>query len=128
VTTVGWQTDEFPAFFSPESGVPCPARADNAEVIASAYWAARKLHLPQGMLVAVPNYDPAGANVERAIQSALAEAEEMNIRGQEVTPFILKRVAEKTGGDSLRSNMALVRQNAEVGAKIASCIANSAAG
>lgn len=123
VPTFGWQTDEFPAFFSPSSGVPSPARVDSAEVVARAYWAARQLGLPQGMLVGVPNNDPAGENVENAIHAALVEAEKLNIRGRDVTPYILKTVAEKTGGDSLRSNMALVRQNAKVGAKIAIAIA-----
>jgi sugar/nucleoside kinase (ribokinase family) len=125
VPALGWQTDEFPAFFSPKSGVACPARVDHAEDVASTYWAARALDLPQGMLVAVPNHDPAGANVENAIQVALQEAEEQDIHGQAVTPFILKTVAEKTQGDSLRSNMALVKQNAEVGANIAIAIASS---
>ena len=124
VPTFGWQTDEFPAFFSPSSGISCPARADTAEMIAHAYWAARRLQLPQGMLVGVPNNDSAGANVEKAIQAALAEAEKLNIRGRDVTPYILKTVAKKTGGDSLRSNMSLVRQNARVGAKIATAISN----
>lgn len=123
VPTLGWQTNEFPAFFSPSSGVKSPVRVDDAETVASIYIAARSLGLPQGMLVAVPNYDPAGENVERAIQAALVEAKEKNIAGQDVTPFILKAVAAKTGGDSLRSNMALVRQNAEVGADIAIAIA-----
>ena len=123
VPTMGWQTDEFPAFFSPHSGVPCPARVDSAEVVA--FWASRALELPQGMLVAVPNHDPAGANVENAIQSALTEANELHLSGQAVTPYILKAVAQKTGGDSLRSNMALVKQNAEVGALIAIAISGS---
>jgi hypothetical protein len=98
---------------------------DTAEQVASAYWAARALSLTQGMLVAVPNDDPAGAMVERAIQEALIEAEKQNIHGQAVTPFILKMVAEKTQGESLRSNMALVQQNAEVGADIAIAIESS---
>ena len=71
------------------------------------------------MLVAVPNDDPAGANVEKAIQEVLVEADGLGIKGQDVTPFILKNVAEKTQGDSLRSNMALVEENAKVGAEIA---------
>jgi pseudouridine-5'-phosphate glycosidase len=125
VPTVGWQTDEFPAFFSPHSGVPCPARVDTADDVAAAYWAARALGLPSGMLVAVPNMDPAGANVERAIQAALHEAQERGIRGQDVTPFVLKAVAAETEGDSLRSNMALVRRNARVGADIAIAISKS---
>jgi pseudouridylate synthase len=76
------------------------------------------------MVVAVPNDDPAGANVEKAIQEALAEAEALGIQGQAVTPFILKTVATKTKGDSLRSNMALVEENAIVGAEIAIAIAS----
>jgi pseudouridine-5'-phosphate glycosidase len=125
VPAIGWQTDEFPAFFSPSSGIPCPSRADTAEVIADAYWAARKLNMVQGMLVAVPNNDPAGAYVETAIQAALAEAEELNISGRDVTPYVLKQTAAKTEGDSLRSNMALVRQNAKIGADIAIAISRA---
>ena len=125
VPTYGWQTDEFPAFFSPASGIATPARADTSQEIADAYWFARLLQLPQGMLVGVPNNDPAGSNVEAAIQAALKEADELNIRGRDVTPYILKEVAEKTGGDSLKSNMALVRRNAEVGAEIAIAISEA---
>ncbi|VEU42515.1 unnamed protein product [Pseudo-nitzschia multistriata] len=123
VPALGWQTDEFPAFFSPASGIPCPARADAPEEVAHAYWAARRLELPQGMLVGVPNHDPAGESVERAIKGALESAETLGVRGRDVTPFVLKTVADTTGGDSLRSNMALVRQNARVGAEIATAIA-----
>lgn len=122
VPTIAYQTDEFPAFFSPHSGVPAPARMDTPDQVASAYWAARDLNLAHGMMVAVPNQDPAGANVEEAIQAALAEADEQGIHGQAVTPFLLKRIAEITGGESLRSNMALVQRNAEVGADIAIAI------
>jgi len=122
VPTVAYQTDEFPAFFSPHSGISTPARVDSAEEVASAYWAARDLGLTHGMMCAVPNHDPAGAHVEDAIQFALAEADAKGIAGQAVTPFLLKRIAEITGGDSLRSNMALVQRNAEVGADIAVAI------
>ena len=131
VPTVAYQTHEFPAFFSPTSNVAAPARVDSAEQVAAAYWAARDLFalprsspVPQhGMLVAVPNQDPAGEQVEAAIQAALAEAEERSIQGPAVTPFILKRVAEQTAGESLKSNMALVQRNAQVGAEIAIALA-----
>lgn len=124
VPVVAYQTDEFPAFFSPHSGVAAPARVDSADEIAEAYFISRNdLGWSNGMLVAVPNQDPAAAQVEDAIQAALVEAEEQNIAGSAVTPFLLKRVAEKTCGDSLRSNMALVEQNAVVGAEIAIAIA-----
>jgi len=123
VPTVAYGADEFPAFFSPTSGIKAPVRMDDSTTIAKAYWASRELNLSHGMLVAVPNNDPAGENVERAIHKALAKAEAQGILGRDITPFILSEVASETGGDSLRSNMALVRQNAKVGADIASAIA-----
>eukprot|EP00571_Detonula_confervacea_P003575 CAMPEP_0172313262 /NCGR_PEP_ID=MMETSP1058-20130122/19849_1 /TAXON_ID=83371 /ORGANISM="Detonula confervacea, Strain CCMP 353" /LENGTH=666 /DNA_ID=CAMNT_0013026885 /DNA_START=141 /DNA_END=2137 /DNA_ORIENTATION=+ len=118
-----WKSDEFPAFFSPISGVKSPTKFDNAMDVASAFLTSSKeLGMPCGMLVAVPNHDPAGQNVEIAIQEALQEAEASGIQGRDVTPFILRTVAEKTDGDSLRSNMSLVKRNAEVGADIANSI------
>jgi len=123
VPAVALGTDEFPAFFSPTSGVASPLRVDSAQEVAEAYLAGLDLDMPNGMLVAVPNDDPAGEAVEGAIQQALAEAANTGIEGRAVTPFILKLVAEMTGGDSLRSNMALVRNNARVGADIAVAIA-----
>jgi len=124
VPTLGWRTNEFPAFFSPFSGVQCPSRVESAEDVANIYWSARSLNMSQGMLVAVPNDDPVGADVERVIQEALKEAKQRNISGQEVTPFILNYVAEQTGGESLRSNAALVKQNVNIGADIALAIAS----
>ena len=114
-----WQSDEFPAFFSPSSGVKAPSRFDDAMSVASAYISGRELGMDSGMLVAVPNRDPAGENVEKAIKEALSEAEAAGIEGRDITPFILRSVNEKTGGDSLRSNVALVKNNAKVGADIA---------
>ena len=126
VPTAAFGADEFPAFFSPSSGVRTPARVDSAEEVASAYLASLKLGLPNGMLVAVPNNDPAGEAVEAAIQETIEEANEMGISGRDVTPYILKKVAEKTKGDSLKSNTALVKGNAAIGADIAVAIANAA--
>mmetsp|Transcript_739 Transcript_739/g.1517 ORF Transcript_739/g.1517 Transcript_739/m.1517 type:complete len:700 (-) Transcript_739:18-2117(-) len=123
VPTGVWQSTEFPAFFSPVSGAIAPATFDNAMDVARAYLAGQELGMENGMLVAVPNHDPAGASVEIAIQQALEEAAASGIEGRNVTPFILKTVAMKTEGDSLRSNMSLVKQNAKVGAEIASAIA-----
>jgi pseudouridine-5'-phosphate glycosidase len=124
VPTFSWQSDDFPAFFSPTSGVRSPARVENAHRVAAAYRISQQLQLDKGILVAVPNQDPAnGEVVEAAIQQALQESNKLRIRGKDVTPFILKRVAEMTGGASLKSNMALVRQNALVGAAIAKAVA-----
>jgi pseudouridine-5'-phosphate glycosidase/sugar/nucleoside kinase (ribokinase family) len=123
VPIIAYQTDEIPAFFSPHSGVAAPARMDDVDTIAEAYWAANELGLSHGMMVAVPNHDPAGSTIEDAIQSALQNAAEQNVTGQAVTPFVLKAVAAKTSGESLKSNMELVEHNAEVGADIAIAIA-----
>ena len=103
VLTVSYGTDEFPAFFSPHSGVASTARMDDPTTVASAYWSARELGLSHGMLIAIPNDDPAGENVERAIQQALMDAEDQHIHGQALTPFILKEVAHQTAGDSLET-------------------------
>ncbi len=124
VPTASYQTNEFPAFFSPSSGVTSPIRVDSPGDVANAYFASLDLGLDNGMLVAVPNHDPAGANVEDAIKETLEEADRLGIQGRDVTPFVLQKVSERTDGDSLRSNTALVKRNADVGADIAIAIAN----
>ena len=123
VPAVTYQSDDFPAFFSPNSGCKTPWRVDDALDIARSYWTARELKLQHGMLVAVPNHDPAGEKVEQAIQEALEEADRKGIQGHEVTPFLLQTIAQQTGGDSLKSNIRLVENNASVGADIAIAVA-----
>ncbi|KAG7345794.1 indigoidine synthase A like protein [Nitzschia inconspicua] len=125
VPTMSWQTNDFPAFFSPTSGVKSPARVDTPQQVAHAFSISQQLlRLSTGMLVAIPNPDPAnGRIVEDAIQQAVQEADTQNIHGNDVTPYILRRVAETTQGISLKSNMALVRHNAAIGAAIAKAIA-----
>jgi pseudouridine-5'-phosphate glycosidase len=99
VPTVTYQSDEFPAFFSPSSGVKAPARVDSVQEIARAYRASLDLGLNCGLLVAVPNQDPAGERTEHAIQEAIADAAQLGIQGRDVTPYILQAVASKTGQD-----------------------------
>ena len=122
VPVVGYQTDEFPAFYSRSSGLPVSMRADSpVEVaeIARAHWG---LGLNSAILVTVPppkeSALPAG-DAQQAIEQALLEAEQKNLRGQEVTPFLLARVSELTGQSSLRANLALLLNNAGVAAEIA---------
>jgi pseudouridine-5'-phosphate glycosidase len=119
---VGYQTDEFPAFYSIHSGLKTSARADTAEQaarIAQAHWG---FGLSSAVLVAAPppveSAVPVEA-VEAEIQAALDEAVEKNIRGQAVTPFLLQRVNELSGGASLKANLALLRNNGRVAAGIA---------
>ena len=122
VPVVGYQTDDFPAFYSRESGLKVTQRADSPEEvaeIAAAHWA---LGLESAVLVVVP--PPASAalpreKVEAAVAQALQEAEARGIRGQASTPFLLERVSALTGRASMGANLALLKNNAAVAAQIA---------
>jgi pseudouridine-5'-phosphate glycosidase len=119
---VGYQTDEFPAFYSRESGLPVSARLDTPqEVVAFA-----KAHWELGMESAVLVCQPPPAvtalprqSVEEAIQKARQEARVKNVHGQAVTPFLLQRLSELTGGATLRANLDLLLNNARLAAQIA---------
>ena len=122
VPVVGYGTDEFPAFYSRESGLGLEARADSpAEVaaIAREHWG---LGLPSGLLVCVPCPKEAArprAEMEAAIAVALGEAEAQGVHGKAVTPFLLARISELTHGQSKAANLALLENNARVAAQIA---------
>ena len=122
VTVGTWRSTDFPAFFSPVSGITSPATFDTAYDVASAYVVGKELGLSNGILVAVPNHDPAGTEVEIAIRESIAKAYDAGITGRDITPYVLRSVAEKTSGDSLRSNISLVKRNATIGADIANSI------
>jgi pseudouridine-5'-phosphate glycosidase len=122
VTVIGYQTNNFPAFYSISSGIQVSVRVDSADEVATIAHTHWDLELNGSILVAVP--PPADAAVdpsiiETAICTALDEAHKMNIHGQAVTPFLLSRVSELTGGVSLNANLALLRNNARVAADIA---------
>ncbi|MDJ1157368.1 pseudouridine-5'-phosphate glycosidase [Chelatococcus sp. SYSU_G07232] len=119
-------TDAFPAFYSRDSGLAAPARLDTAGEIAALLAAQRRLGLEAGALVANPI--PAAAEIpapeiEPVITAALAEAAARGIAGKDVTPFLLARVAVATEGRSLKANIALVENNARLGAEIAAAYA-----
>jgi pseudouridylate synthase len=122
VPVVGYQTDEFPAFYSTSSGLPVSVRADSTEQaaqIARAHWG---LGLKSAVLVTVPPPPEAalpGEAVEGSIEKALQEAQTLGIRGQAVSPYLLKRVSELTEGHSLQANLALLINNARIAAQIA---------
>jgi pseudouridine-5'-phosphate glycosidase len=122
VPVVGYGTHEFPAFYSTSSGLPVSARADTpgeVAVIARAHW---DLGMPGAVLVVQPPPQevslPPGA-VNGAIEQALREASERELRGQGVTPFLLERVAQLTNGNSLKANLGLLLNNARLAAQIA---------
>lgn len=126
VTVVGYQTDTFPAFYSRSSGLPVDVRCDSAAEIAAIWRAKRELGLPGGLLVTnpIPAADeiPAAA-IEPAILQAVDEAIMGELRSAEVTPFLLSRLAELTGEESIRANVALLLNNARLAAEIAVALA-----
>ncbi len=124
-----WATDEFPAFYSRSSGVPAPLRIDSAEEAARMLRAQRALGLAQGILVAMPvpaEQEIPREEIEGWIAKALADAEGRGIRGKAVTPFLLSKIAELSGGASLESNVALFHNNVRHGCQVAAALSRSA--
>ena len=126
VPVVGYGTDRFPAFWSRDSGLSAPLRLDAPSEVAALVAAQRRLGLGGGVLVANPV--PAGAEIPAGeiagfIDTAVAEASRQGIGGKGVTPFILSRMLELTGGRSLRTNVALILNNARLAAEIAVAMA-----
>ena len=122
VPVYGWQTDEFPAFYTRRTGLPVPLRADSPEDLGKALAAQWAAGLSQGALVAnpIPEADELEHGyIEEVIQRAVAEAEAQGVAGRDLTPFLLGRIVELTDGRSLEANIALVKNNARVAAMIA---------
>ena len=122
VPVIGYRTDRFPAFWSRDSGLSVDARADEPAEIARIMAAKWDMGLSGGLVVANPipeAYALPLSMIERAIASALDEARTRGIDGKAVTPFLLERINAFTGGESLRSNVELVLNNARLAAEIA---------
>ncbi len=122
VTVIGWQSDEFPAFYSRSSGLPVDVRCDSAAEVVAIWQAKQRLQLPGGLLVAapVPAQDEIPASeIEPLIAQAVAEAEQQGLRSAAVTPYLLARLVELSGERSLHTNLALLKQNAQIAAQIA---------
>jgi pseudouridine-5'-phosphate glycosidase len=122
VPVLGLQTNEFPAFYRRSSGLPVDWRYDSVEELAAAVRLHFSLGLGTGVLVAnpVPTADEMDAELyDRALNIALSEAQARGIRGRAVTPFLLDRMRAITGGESVRTNVALLRHNAQVAAALA---------
>lgn len=125
VPVVTYGQDEFPAFWSASSSLPSPLRADSADEIARAFETRKALNIEGGMLVAnpVPQADEIPADIMAPfIAQAISEADAQGISAKEVTPFLLQRIFELTDGKSLTCNIALVRNNARLAAKIATSL------
>lgn len=122
VPVIAFGQDDFPAFWSASSGIKAPLRMDSAETIAAAHRMRARLGLPGGQLIANPI--PASAEISRAelvpvIAQAMEDAAALGIAGKAVTPFLLQRIFDLTGGASLEANIALVLNNARLGAAVA---------
>ena len=122
VPVIGYGTEELPAFYTRQSGFGVDYRVDSPEELAAMFRAQRDLDYKGGMLVTNPipeQYSMDKAVIDAAIDRALKEAEAAGVKGKEVTPFLLAKVVELTGGDSLESNIQLVLNNARLAARTA---------
>ena len=125
ITVVGYQCEELPAFYSRESGLSVDATVNSAKEVAEFVTAQRSLAMKSALLVVVPV--PAAAEVpsemlNRVLDEAVNEAEKSRVGGRELTPFLLSRMAQKSGGATLKANIALLENNARVAAEVASAL------
>ena len=122
VPVIGYGTDELPAFYTRRSGFGVDYRVDTPAQLAAMFKAQQELGMKGGMLVTNPipeQYAMDKEVIDAAIDQAVKESKEQGIHGKETTPFLLARVVELTGGDSLESNIQLVLNNAIVASKTA---------
>lgn len=125
VPVIGFGTDELPAFYTRHSGFKVDYRIDSPEELAAAFRAKLEMGLHGGMLVTNPipeEYSMPADVINRAIDQAIADANRQGIHGKETTPFLLARVKDLTGGDSLAANIQLVLNNARLAARTAACL------
>ena len=122
VPVIGYGTKELPAFYTRKSGFAVDYELDSPAELAAAFKASQDMGLKGGMLVTNPipeEFSMAPAVINKAIDEAIAEANAQGIHGKESTPFLLAKVKELTGGDSLDSNIQLVFNNARLAAQTA---------
>ena len=125
VPVLGYRTETLPAFYTDESDFKVDYRMDSPEEIAAAVTAQRDMGYPGGMLITNPiphQYAMPKDVIDAAINQALAEAKEQGVKGKATTPFLLARVCELTGGESLKSNIKLVLNLVDLGAQIAAAM------
>ncbi|MBR2056437.1 MAG: pseudouridine-5'-phosphate glycosidase [Clostridia bacterium] len=122
VAVIGYGTDELPAFFTRESGIKVGYRMDTPKEIAESMKAKEDMGLEGGMLVTNPipeEYSMDAKVIGEAIDKAVKEAEDLGVKGKDITPFLLDKIQKITGGDSLASNIQLVLNNARLASQIA---------
>ena len=122
VTVIGYGTKELPAFYTRKSGFGVDYELDTPEELAKAFHVKQELGMKGGMLVTNPvpeEYSMDPNVINSAIEKAVKEAKKLGIHGKETTPYLLAKIKEITGGDSLVANIALVKNNAALAAKTA---------
>jgi len=130
VPVIGYRTERFPAFFTRDSGLPVDFRLDEPEEVARLLATQWELGYPGGAVVANPIPEAAALareEVDAFIDQALKEAARQGVSGKRITPFLLDRIKQLSGGRSLVANIALVKHNAQVGARIAVALQNTRA-
>lgn len=122
VTILGWNCDELPAFYSRKSGLLVDEKIETANEAAEIIKARDELKLNNAVLLTVPvppDFEIESSELEKILSDALKKADEQNIRGKEITPFLLSEMSEKSAGKTLRANIALLENNARIAAQIA---------
>ncbi len=125
ITVVGYECDELPAFYSRASGLPVDVRVESAGEVATIFRAQRLLGLESALLVTVPvplETEVAANELKEVLDDALRQAEADHVSGRDLTPFLLSRMADQSEGATLRSNIALLENNARIAAQIARAI------
>ena len=125
VTVVGYQCDEMPAFYSRRSGLSVDVRVESATDVAEIFTAQQRLEMRSAILVTVPvpvEFELPLEDTERVLAGALQEAEQLSITGRDVTPFLLAQMSERSGGATLKANIALLKNNARIAAEIAKAV------
>lgn len=122
ICVLGWHCEELPAFYSNKSGLPVDETVRSPEEVAEIAKARDWLDLKSSILLTAPvpkNHELESDEIEKILQSALISAEKENVKGKEITPFLLAQMAEKSAGRTLAANIALLENNAGIAAKVA---------
>lgn len=130
ITVVGYECNEMPAFYSRQSGLPVDVAANSIQDIVNIYQSQRQIEINSALLVTVPV--PASAEIPAAalqniLDRAMAESERAAVKGRYLTPFLLSRMAQQSGGATLTANIALLKNNARVAAEIAVLLQSNSA-
>jgi pseudouridine-5'-phosphate glycosidase len=128
VPVLGYRTDDFPAFYTRTSGYAVPLRVDSPEEVAALMRAKDELSIAGGISVANPipvEDEIPHERIDAIIAQALGDLDRLGITGTDATPYLLGRIVEITGGASLEANIALVKNNAHLGAQIAAAFARA---